>query len=104
MPTGHTRELSVDATTTTAICTADTSKNPFQVTLSLIVTGVVDISVEYLVNPPDSAVLVYKPHTDLTNKTANAVGTLISPVYGYKLIQNSGAGSAKLHILQTGSH
>lgn len=73
---------------------------PTNLTLALSVTGTVNVTVQYAV---DSANAVWFSHADLTAKTANSVGTIVSPVHGVRLVYNSGTGSATLSILQAGN-
>jgi hypothetical protein len=42
-------------------------------------------------------------HSDLTSKTADTVGTIISPVTAVRLVTNSGTGSLRLTVLQSGA-
>jgi hypothetical protein len=79
--------------------------DPFNVSLYLDVTGTVDVTVQYT---GDADVLtsvgpfVWFAHTDLTNETADAVGTIISPVTAVRLLTNSGTGSCEFTVLQAG--
>ena len=73
---------------------------PTNITLALSVTGTVDVTVQYAVNAANT---VWYNHADLTAKTANTTGTIISPVHGIRLVYNSGTGSATLSILQAGN-
>lgn len=78
---------------------------PFNVSLFIDVTGTVDVTVQYT---GDDDVLtsvgpfVWFNHTDLTNETADTVGTIISPVTAVRLLTNSGTGTAQLTVLQAG--
>lgn len=74
--------------------------NPVNLTLALAVTGTVDVTVQYAVN---SAATVWYSHADLTARTANSVGTIVSPVSAIRLVYNSGTGSATLSVLQAGT-
>lgn len=80
--------------------------DPFNVSLFLDVTGTVDVTLQYT---GDDDVLtsvgpfVWFDHTDLTNKSADSVGTIISPVTAVRLLTNSGTGSAQLTVLQSGA-
>lgn len=85
------------------IAALDRGLNPFHVTLGITVVGTVNVSVLYAINKLTSAIVSWIAHADLTAKTVDCVGTLISPVYGVKLVYNSGTGSASLHIDQAGT-
>lgn len=79
--------------------------DPFNVSLFLDVTGTVNCTVEYT---GDDDVLtsvgpfVWFAHADLTGETADAVGTIISPVTAVRLVTNSGTGSVQMTVLQAG--
>ena len=79
---------------------------PFNVSLALVITGTVDVTVEFTFDDvfgdfpgPHSWV----PHPDLTNITADADATFISPVSACRLLTNSGDGEAVLRIIQAGT-
>jgi len=79
---------------------------PFNVSLAVIITGTVDVTVEYTFDDifgdfpgPHS----WTDHPDLTNVTADEDGTFISPVSACRLLTNSGDGTAVLRILQAGT-
>ena len=79
---------------------------PFNVSLSVVITGTVDVTVEFTFDDvfgdfpgPHSWV----PHPDLTNISADADATFISPVSACRLLTNSGDGEAVLRIIQAGT-
>ena len=79
---------------------------PFNVSLGLVITGTVDVTVEFTFDDvfgdfpgPHSWVA----HPDLTNITADADATFISPVSACRLLTNSGDGTAVLRIIQAGT-
>ncbi len=79
---------------------------PFNVSLALVITGTVDVTVEFTFDDifgdfpgPHS----WTPHPDLTNITADADATFISPVSACRLLTNSGDGEAVLRIIQAGT-
>ena len=79
---------------------------PFNASLSVVITGTVDVTVEFTFDDvfgdfpgPHSWV----PHPDLTNITADADATFISPVSACRLLTNSGDGEAVLRIIQAGT-
>ncbi len=79
---------------------------PFNASLSVVITGTVDVTVEFTFDDvfgdfpgPHSWI----PHPDLTNITADADATFISPVSACRLLTNSGDGEAVLRIIQAGT-
>jgi hypothetical protein len=84
----------------------DVYLDPFDASLFIDVTGTVDVTLQYT---GDADVLtsdgpfVWFNHADLTAKTADSVGTIISPVTAVRLLTNSGTGSAELTVLQAGT-
>ena len=79
---------------------------PFNVSLGVVITGTVDVTVEFTFDDvfgdfpgPHSWI----PHPDLTNITADADATFISPVSACRLLTNSGDGEAVLRIIQAGT-
>ena len=79
---------------------------PFNVSLALVITGTVDVTVEFTFDDvfgdfpgPHS----WTDHPDLTNISADADATFISPVSACRLLTNSGDGEAVLRIIQAGT-
>jgi hypothetical protein len=79
---------------------------PFNASLSVAITGTVDVTVEFTFDDvfgdfpgPHSWIA----HPDLTNITADADATFISPVSACRLLTNSGDGEAVLRIIQAGT-
>lgn len=68
---------------------------PVNLSLHLVITGTVDATVQYSIAPVTAGKWI--DHADLTNKTADAVGTVISRIVAYRLKYNSGTGTAKLY-------
>jgi len=80
--------------------------DPFDVSLFVDITGTVDVTVEYTGDADvltSSGPFLWFAHVDLTNVTADDVGTIISPVTAVRLLTNSGTGSAELTALQAGT-
>jgi hypothetical protein len=80
--------------------------DPFDVSLFVDVTGTVDVTVEYTGDADvltSSGPFLWFAHVDLTNVTADDVGTIISPVTAVRLLTNSGTGTAELTVLQAGT-
>lgn len=79
--------------------------SPFSVTLGLIISGTVDVTVQYTFDDvfndaPDS--FTWFDHPDLTNAVGSGEGTFISPISACRLLTNSGTGEAILRIAQAG--
>lgn len=79
--------------------------SPFNVSLGVVITGTVDVTVEYTFDDvfgDAPGPFSWTDHPDLTNVTADADGTFISPVSACRLLTNSGVGEAVLRIVQAG--
>ncbi len=79
---------------------------PFNVSLGIVITGTVDVTVEYTFDDifgDAPGPFSWTDHPDLTNVTADEDGTFISPVSACRLLTNSGDGTAVLRILQAGT-
>lgn len=80
--------------------------DPFNVSLYIDVTGTINVTAQYT---GDTNVLtsngpfLWFNHADLTSKTADSVGTIISPVTAVRLLTNSGTGSAVFGVVQAGA-
>ena len=90
-----------------AVCPMDRLISPFNVTLQTIVVGAVDYDVQYTKDDVFSptfnpATAQWTTITNMDNAVADQEATLISPVTGVRLVQNGGAGSVTLRILQAG--
>jgi hypothetical protein len=79
--------------------------DPFNVSLYIDVTGTVNVTAQYT---GDATVLTstgpftWFNHSDLTSKSSDSVGTIISPVTAVRLLTNSGTGSAVFTVVQAG--
>lgn len=81
--------------------------SPFQVTLEAIVTGTINYNIQYTKDKVQAAGYVaasgnWRSLTGMTGATASAEATLISPVTAVRILQNSGAGSVTLQIIEAG--
>jgi len=79
--------------------------DPFNASLFIDVSGTVNVTVQYTGDDDvltSSGPFVWFDHSDLTGETADAVGTIISPVTAVRLVTNSGTGSAEFTVLQAG--
>ncbi len=84
----------------------DQYQTPFNVSLGIVITGTVDVTLEFTFDDvfgdfpgPHS----WNDHPDLTNITADADATFIAPVSACRLLTNSGDGTAVLRIIQAGT-
>lgn len=80
--------------------------DPFNASIFLDVVPTVNCTVEY--TGDDNVLTSVGPftwfaHSDLTSETADAVGTIISPVTAVRLVTNSGTGSVEMTVLQSGA-
>lgn len=78
---------------------------PFSASLFLDVTGTVNVTAQYTGDDDvltSTGPFVWFDHADLTSKSADSVGTIVSPVTAVRLVTNSGTGSAQLTVLQAG--
>ena len=80
--------------------------SPFNVSLAIIITGTVNVTVQYtfddVLTEGQSGPFTWTNHTDLTAQTADADGTLISPVSAVRLLTNSGDGTCRFETQQAG--
>jgi len=99
-------EIGTDGVGASQTVPLDQYLTPFNVSLSVVITGTVDVTVEFTFDDvfgdfpgPHSWI----PHPDLTNISADADATFISPVSACRLLTNSGDGEAVLRIIQAGT-
>lgn len=99
-------EIGTDGVGASQTVPLDQYLTPFNVSLALVITGTVDVTVEFTFDDvfgdfpgPHS----WTPHPDLTGITADADATFISPVSACRLLTNSGDGEAVLRIIQAGT-
>lgn len=79
--------------------------SPFNVSLFVDITGTLDVTVQFTFDDVFDGTFgpfVYTDHPDLTNVTADADATFISPVSACRLLTNSGVGTAILRVVQAG--
>jgi hypothetical protein len=80
----------------------NTNTTPFNVGFGVIVSGVVDYTVEHTFDDPAVAFTTWFPHPTVAAQIANADGNYAFPVTGIRLTVNSGAGTATLKLIQAG--
>ena len=90
------------------VCPLDIYLSSFQVTLAADVTGAVNFDVQYTTDDVwasgyDPALGNWTAVTDMVGAIANVTKTIVSPVTAVRLVQNSGAGSVSLRIIQAGA-
>jgi hypothetical protein len=94
------------ASGSSAVVPLDLYLTPFNVSLFLEITGTANATVQYTgddINVTTSLdALTWTSHSDLTAKTASAIGTLISPVTAVRVLNNSGTGTVVLRVVQSG--
>lgn len=88
-------------------CPLDQYISPFNVALGVTVTGTVNYTVQYTFDnvfaegyTPASGNWV--DHPSLTSQTVTKDSNIAYPVSAVRLVQNSGAGTTRLVILQAG--
>jgi VCBS repeat-containing protein len=99
-------EVGTTAIGASTVVPLDQYLTPFNVSLGVVITGTVDVTVEYTFDDvfgDAPGPFTWFDHPDLTNVTADADGTFISPVSACRLLTNSGVGTAVLRILQAGT-
>jgi hypothetical protein len=89
------------AGSTSAIVT-NTNTNPFNVGFGVLVTGVVDYTVQHTFDDPAIGFTDWFDHPTITGQIADADGNYAFPVTGIRLTVNSGAGTATLKLVQAG--
>ena len=78
---------------------------PFQVSLGIVITGTVNVTVQFTFDDifgDYPGPFSFTDHPDLTGVTADADATFISPVSACRLLTNSGDGTAVLRVIQAG--
>lgn len=106
------RQSTSDASVTpqaTPVIPLDLYLAPFNVSLRAVVTGTATYTVEYTEDDvfaegydPDDASSTWNPLDDMTDATATAYTTLVSPVTAVRMRQTLGDGSVELVVLQAG--
>ena len=81
--------------------------SPFNVALSVLVTGTVDYTVQYTFDSVFASGYVaasgnWVDHPSLTSQTTTKDSNIAYPVQGIRIKGNSGAGTARLTIIQAG--
>jgi hypothetical protein len=98
-------EIGTDGVGASQVVPLDQYISPFNVSLGLVITGTVDVTVEFTLDDVFGdfpGPFNWTDHPDLTGITADDDATFISPVSACRLLTNSGDGEAVLRIIQAG--
>ena len=92
---------------TSNVCPLNQYVTPFNVALSVLVTGTVTYTVEYTFDDVFAPTYVassgnWTAHPSLTAQTTNKDSNIAYPVTGVRLNVTIGSGTAKLTIIQAG--
>jgi hypothetical protein len=95
------------APVTSTIVALDSWTSPFNIALSVRVTGTVDYTVQYtfddiMFNNWLPATGNWVNHPSLTNKATTLDSNIAYPVMAVRIVQNSGAGSTVFTVIQAG--
>ena len=80
----------------------NTNVTPFSVGFGVLVSGVVDYTVQHTFDDPSSGFSTWFAHPTINSQTDNQDGNYAFPVTGIRLVVNSGVGSATLKLVQAG--
>ena len=80
----------------------NTNISPCNIGFGVIVTGMVNYTVQHTFDDPASGFSTWFSHPTVASLAANADGNYAFPVTGVKVLVNSGAGTATLKLIQAG--
>ena len=80
----------------------NTEITPFNVGFGVILTGVVDYTVQHTFDDPATGFTTWFDHPTVAAQTTNQDGNYAFPVTGVRLTVNSGGGTATLKLVQAG--
>jgi hypothetical protein len=86
----------------TAPFVMNTNTNPFNVGFGVIVSGVVNYTVQHTFDDPAVGFTTWFNHPTIAALAVTADGNYAFPVTGIRLTVNSGAGTATLKLIQAG--
>lgn len=86
----------------TAPFVMNTNTNPFNVGFGVIVSGVVNYTVQHTFDDPAVGFTTWFNHPTIAALSTTADGNYAFPVTGIRLTVNSGAGTATLKLIQAG--
>lgn len=104
--TRRTSDASAGAVTSSPVV-LDYWVSPFNISLSVTVTGTVNYTVQYTFDVIDPNTWVpssgnWVNHPNLSSKTATLDSNLAYPATAVRIIQNSGSGSCLFTVIQAG--
>lgn len=94
--------VSKTGTGSTSAVVLNTNISPFNVGFGVIVSGVVDYTVQHTFDDPSGSLSTWFPHPTLAAQIASADGNYAFPVTAIRVTVNSGAGSVTLKAIQAG--
>ena len=86
----------------TGAIVVNTNTNPTNIGFGVIVSGVVNYTVQHTFDDPASTLSTWFPHPTLASQIASADGNYAFPVTAIRVTVNSGAGSVTLKAIQAG--
>lgn len=98
---------SVTGVGNSAVCPTDHYVSPFNVALSVVVTGTITYTVQYTFDDVFAAGFTastanWTPHPSLTSQSTTLSSNIAYPVRGIRLNTSAGTGNATLTIIQAG--
>jgi len=95
--------ISKTGTGSSPVIATNTYISPFNVGFGVVVTGTVNYTVQHTFdNPQTVASPTWFDHPTVAAKTANFDGNYAFPVAAIKILVNSGAGTARMTLIQAG--
>jgi len=99
--------LTITGVTQSPVYAPDVYISPFNLALSVVVTGTINYTVQYTFD--DVFAPTYNPasgvwtnHPTLAAQAASLDSNIAYPVTGIRIVGNSGTGSARLTLIQAG--
>ena len=86
----------------TSALVMNTNTTPFNVGFGVILTGVVDYTVQHTFDDPATGFTTWFDHPTVAAQSTNQDGNYAFPVTGVRLTVNSGGGTATLKLVQAG--
>lgn len=89
-------------TGSTSAFVMNTNTNPFNVGFGVVVSGVVNYTVQHTFDDPAIGFTTWFNHPTIASQISSADGNYAFPVTGIRVTVNSGAGSVTLNLIQAG--
>ncbi len=86
----------------TGAIVVNTNTNPTNIGFGVIVSGVVNYTVQHTFDDPAVGFTTWFPHPTIAALSTTADGNYAFPVTAIRLTVNSGAGTATLKLVQAG--